>query len=161
MHEIEKRNEAYTARYTVDGPPIPMRRLPPKVAPASSAACLAAGKAIGASARTTPRFRPRLAFCSLSLQTMRGWMKWLQLAAEAWDRCQQARMVIGREGLVLVSSGRAHPAVTIERDSRLAFARLIRELDLDAEPPASWSRPPALHSNRRNLRGGIGIKLDD
>ena len=88
-------------------------------------------------------------------------LRLLQLAAEAWDRCQQARMAIGREGLVLVSSGRAHPAVAIERDSRLAFARLIRELDLDAEPPASWSRPPALHSNRRNLRGGIGIKLDD
>ena len=60
-----------------------------------------------------------------------------------------------------LTTGRAHPAVAIERDSRLAFARLLRELDLDTEPPPSWSRPPALHSNRRNLRGGIGIKLDD
>ena len=88
-------------------------------------------------------------------------MRLLQLAGEAWDRCQEAREAIARDGLIVLTTGRAHPAVAIERDSRLAFARLIRELDLDAEPPASWSRPPALHSNRRNLRGGIGIKLDD
>ena len=85
----------------------------------------------------------------------------LQLAGEAWDRCQQAREAIARDGLIALTTGKAHPAVAIERDSRLAFARLIRELNLDAEPPASWSRPPALHSNRRNLRGGIGITLDD
>ena len=85
----------------------------------------------------------------------------LQLAGEAWDRCQQARQAIDRDGLISLTTGKAHPAVAIERDSRLAFARLIRELDLDAEPPAAWSRPPALHSNRRNLRDGIGIKLDD
>ena len=61
-----------------------------------------------------------------------------------------------------VSGGRAHPAIAIERDSRLAFARLIRELALDAEPPHAWrAGPPALHSNRRMPRGGIGITLDD
>ena len=86
-------------------------------------------------------------------------LRLLQLAAEAWDRCQQAREAITRDGLIMLTTGKAHPAVAIERDSRLAFARLIRELDLDAEPPASWSRPPALRSNR--LRGGIGITLDD
>jgi hypothetical protein len=86
-------------------------------------------------------------------------LRLLQLAAEAWDRCQQARAAIAKEGMTVPSGGRAHPAIAIERDSRLAFARLIRELDLDAEPPASWSRPPALHSNRRTPRGGLGIKL--
>ena len=88
-------------------------------------------------------------------------LRLLQLAAEAWDRCQEARAAIARDGLIALTTGRPHAGVAIERDARLAFARLLRELDLDAEPPASWSRPPALHSNRRNLRGGIGIKLDD
>ena len=89
-------------------------------------------------------------------------LRLLQLAGEAWDRCQQAREAIAKEGLTVASGGRAHPAIAIERDSRLAFARLIRELDLDAEPPASWrAGPPAIHSNRRIPRGGIGIRFDD
>ena len=89
-------------------------------------------------------------------------LRLLQLAAESWDRCEQARKLIAQEGLTVPSGGRAHPAIAIERDSSLAFARLIRELDLDAEPPASWRNgPPALHSNRRTPRGGIGIRLAD
>ena len=65
-------------------------------------------------------------------------LRLLQLAAEAWERCQQARQAIARDGLVMLTTGKAHPAVVIERDSRLAFARLLRELDLDTEPPPSW-----------------------
>ena len=44
---------------------------------------------------------------------------------------------------------RSRPEIAIERDSRVAFARLIRELDLDTNSPAESSRPPALRSNRR------------
>jgi P27 family predicted phage terminase small subunit len=61
----------------------------------------------------------------------------LTLAAEAWDRAQQAREILAEEGVTFVDrfdAPKAHPAVAIERDARIAFARLIRELDLDGEP---------------------------
>ena len=79
-------------------------------------------------------------------------LRLLRLACESWDRCQQAREILDRDGLTTgTESGglKAHPAVGIERDARLAFARLLRELDLDAEPPQERARPPALRSNRR------------
>ena len=44
---------------------------------------------------------------------------------------------------------RARPEIAVERDSRFAFARLLRELDLDLKAPADNRRPPALRSNRR------------
>ena len=75
----------------------------------------------------------------------------LQAACEAWDRMQQAREAVGKEGIVFRAGNgdlKTNPAVTIEKDARIAFARLVRELDLDAEGPAD-ARPPALRSNRR------------
>ena len=75
----------------------------------------------------------------------------LTLAAEAYDRGEQARGVIAKSGMTYTDRygcPKARPEVAIERDSRIAFARLCRELDLDAGQPAQ-SRPPALHSNRR------------
>jgi P27 family predicted phage terminase small subunit len=83
-------------------------------------------------------------------------LRLLQLALEAWDRCQVAREQLDREGLTVPGaegSLRPHPCIAIERDSRLAVARLVRELDLDAEPPVSdRSAPPALLSNRGGPR---------
>jgi P27 family predicted phage terminase small subunit len=76
----------------------------------------------------------------------------LQLCCEAWDRSQTARAQLDEEGLTV--SGREggvrpHPCIGIERDSRLAVARLIRELDLDTEPPVSERVGPlAIFSNR-------------
>jgi len=73
----------------------------------------------------------------------------LTLAAEAWDRGQQAREQILRDGPTTGTKDgglRAHPAVRIENDCRLAFARLIRELDLDLEAPSAASRPAPLRS---------------
>jgi hypothetical protein len=63
----------------------------------------------------------------------------LTLAGEAWDRATEAREALAEHGLTYVDrfdQPRARPEVAIERDSRLAFARLIRELDLDGEPLA-------------------------
>lgn len=75
----------------------------------------------------------------------------LRLACEAWDRCQQAREILDRDGLTTqTESGglKAHPCIGIERDARLAFARLLRELDLDADTSPEQARLPALRSNR-------------
>jgi len=80
-------------------------------------------------------------------------LRLLEAACDAWDRMVQARDALAREGLTVTTKHgtKRHPCADIERDSRLAFARLLRELDLDCEPPQErpgW-RPPAIRSNRR------------
>jgi P27 family predicted phage terminase small subunit len=74
----------------------------------------------------------------------------LQLACEAWDRCAQAREALEEHGLTYEDRFNAphpRPEVAIERDSRLAFARLVRELNLDTEPEEP--RPPRLGKGPR------------
>ncbi len=78
-------------------------------------------------------------------------LRLLALAGEAWDRCQQAREILDRQGLTFTDKHgqpRARPEVAIERDARVAFARLLRELSLDVEPPADV-RPPRLAGTGR------------
>jgi phage terminase small subunit len=80
-------------------------------------------------------------------------LRLLQLCCEAWDEVQKAREQLDREGFTVPvgrhGGVRSHPCVTIERDARLAVARLVRELDLDTEPPVSGRiGPPAIFSNR-------------
>ncbi|MCP1844409.1 phage terminase small subunit [Bradyrhizobium sp. USDA 4538] len=80
-------------------------------------------------------------------------LRLLQAACEAWDRAEEAQRLLSSDGLVI--SGREggmrpHPAVAIRRDAEISFARLLRELDLDTEPPSALrSAPPSLRSNRR------------
>lgn len=80
-------------------------------------------------------------------------LKLLQATAEAWDRFQQARAELARDGLTVKTGDgniKAHPCVAIERDARTSFARLLRDLDLDVEPPSSGRvAPPPLRSNNR------------
>ena len=79
-------------------------------------------------------------------------LRLLTLAGESWDRCVAAREAIAELGLTYndrYGCPHARPEVAVERDSRLAFARLLRELDLDISPPAPASRPPGIRSNRR------------
>lgn len=78
----------------------------------------------------------------------------LQLAAEAWDRGLQAREAIATHGLTFTDrfgGVRVRPEVQIERDSRIGFARLLRELALDVEEPGE-SRPPW-------IRGKAGLRV--
>lgn len=73
----------------------------------------------------------------------------LTLAAESWDRGQQAREAIEAHGLTYedrYKQIRARPEVAIERDSRTAFCRVLRELALDIEEPGE-NRPPIIPGN--------------
>src|SRR5260370_2513728 len=77
----------------------------------------------------------------------------LRLACDALDRAEQARQALATLGTIYLDRFNAphpRPEVAIERDSRIAFARLCRELALDTETAAA-ARPPALPSNRRSL----------
>src|SRR5882672_6190490 len=64
----------------------------------------------------------------------------LKLACEALDRAEQARQALATNGTTYTDrfgAPRLRPEVSIERDSRLSFARLCRELDLDTETAVS------------------------
>ena len=78
----------------------------------------------------------------------------LECACDAWDEMVQARETVRREGFVISTAaggGKKNPACDIELHNKIAFARLVRELDLDDMPvPADkhvW-RPPPIKSNR-------------
>ena len=79
-------------------------------------------------------------------------MHLLEGACGAWDRMVEARLALDEHGLIYQDRNgepKARPEVAIERDARIGFARLVRELDLDgAPPPQPRGRPPGLRSNR-------------
>lgn len=66
----------------------------------------------------------------------------LTAAAEAWDRKEEARLIIAEEGVVIrEGSGLppvAHPAVQVEDVAAMRFANLVREIGLDG---SSLDRP--------------------
>ena len=81
-------------------------------------------------------------------------LRLLRLACEAWDRCQGARKVLDQDGLTYTDrfgAPRARPEVSIERDARLAFARLLRELSLDVAAPDE-ARPTRAGASGRGRR---------
>jgi len=72
----------------------------------------------------------------------------LTLACEAWDRALDARMVLESKGLTYEDRfGAPHPRpeVRIKEQAEVIFARLLRELNLDIEPPKDIGRPPLYH----------------
>jgi phage terminase small subunit len=76
----------------------------------------------------------------------------LTLALEAWDQGQQAREALRAAGsLTFVDRfGQPHarPEVNIERDARLSYARLLREIGLDAAGTPEIARPVLLRANQ-------------
>ena len=76
----------------------------------------------------------------------------LTLCGESWDRGQQARAILAEKGLTFLDrfgQPRGRPEIAIERDCRSGFARLLRELALDVEPPRdSLGRPPRAGGGR-------------
>lgn len=87
---------------------------------------------------------------SIWRQVVAGWeideagLLVLRQALEAFDRLNQARELIDREGIVVTDpSGRkrAHPALAVEKEARLALLRAWRQLGLDVEPPGPVGRP--------------------
>ena len=76
-------------------------------------------------------------------------LKILQAAAECWDRAQEARKLLAKDGVCFTDRHghiRPHPATQMERDNKILFARLVRELALDVEEPGA-SGPPTIKGN--------------
>lgn len=79
-------------------------------------------------------------------------VKLLTIAAEALDRREGARQVISREGAFVTDrwgQPREHPAVRVERDAAVLFARCCRELALPIGD-ADAARPPRIGTGARS-----------
>jgi phage terminase small subunit len=73
----------------------------------------------------------------------------LVLCCQAWDRAEDARAALAEHGTVFVDrfgQPRARPEIAIERDSRISFARLLRELALDVDEPGE-ARPAPIRGS--------------
>ena len=73
-------------------------------------------------------------------------MRLLSMAAECWDQYLKASETIRKLGLTFddrFGQPKARPEIAIERDCRVGFARLVRELGLDLGEPDEF-RPPRI-----------------
>lgn len=78
--------------------------------------------------------------------------KILVKAGEAHDRGEEARKILKTDGIITTDrfgTKKAHPAVAIERDARVAFMRAVRELGLDAEHAEAPRAPRTRDYGRR------------
>lgn len=70
----------------------------------------------------------------------------LSLACEALDRCEEAREHIAEHGMFTTGANgqlRKSPALQVEHDSQIRFARLLRELSPGGDvPSAPYTRIP-------------------
>ncbi len=69
--------------------------------------------------------------------------KTLLIGCQTLDRLRQAQKVLADQGITIAGrqGPRPHPAIAIERDSRVAYLRAMREIGLDIAEPAAI-RPP-------------------
>ena len=73
-------------------------------------------------------------------------IKILTLACQCLDRIAEAQEVVRKNGSYYTdrwNQCKEHPGMKVERDNKILFARLIRELSLDISAPDS--RPPGLY----------------
>ena len=77
-------------------------------------------------------------------------LRLLEAAADAWDRMVQAHEVLRAEGLTVTTKHgtKKHPAADIERDSRLAFARLVT----NGIPLVAWRKVPVVLFTHAGVR---------
>src|SRR5690606_9704164 len=71
-------------------------------------------------------------------------LRLLELAATAWDRATAARAALAKNGCVYENrfgEPRPRAEVKIEKDASSAYARFLRELQLDVDPPESTRIP--------------------
>ena len=76
-------------------------------------------------------------------------LRLLQLAAECWDQITDCLKVLAAKGPVYedrFGQPKSRPEIAILRDGRTAFARLLRELNLD-DGDSEAPRPPTIHHN--------------
>lgn len=69
----------------------------------------------------------------------------LRAALEAFDRAEEARVILKKEGLVSTDKygqRKPHPAVGIERDAKKNMLAYLKALNLDVEPILAPGRPP-------------------
>ena len=78
-------------------------------------------------------------------------LKILAIAAEAWDSYEAARDSIAQNGMTFVNKKhgdiKPRPEVSIMNNSRVAFLRAMRELNLDVQAPDT-PRPSPLKYSR-------------
>lgn len=68
----------------------------------------------------------------------------LQTAMEAYDEFQDAKAIVDREGLTVRGDRggiKAHPLLSVIRDSRGQFLMALKHLNLDIEPLKGIGRP--------------------
>lgn len=67
----------------------------------------------------------------------------LRTACESADRVAEAREAVKRDGACVAGrfGPKVHPMLAVERDSRTALLRALRELSLDSSQAEAYARP--------------------